>query len=81
MEKMYFFETLLNRKTTPFTIAESVSRKPYYLGINLLKYFIYLFERKRKRAQTGGGEKGEGQANFPVSMDPNTGLHLRPQRS
>ena len=39
------------------------------------KDFIYLSERERERARAGG--EAERETAFPLSRDPNVGLHPR----
>ena len=41
---------------------------------------MYLFEREKARASTsrGGGAEGEGEANSPLSEEPDVGLSLNP---
>ena len=43
------------------------------------KDFFYLFQRERQRvrAQAGGGAARKGEADFPLSREPDAGLHPR----
>ena len=57
-----------------------------FIFILFFKDFIYLFEIKSMNGSTGGAERerkkeGEGEADSPLSREPNEGLNLRILRS
>ena len=54
----------------------AVSSSDYFF---FRKDFIYLFDRENKRAQTGRVTEveGEEEPDFPLSREPNAGLHPR----
>ena len=55
--------------------------KQLYLWVLKKILFIYLTERARKHKQGELQVEGEGEANSPLSREPNTGLDLRTLRS
>ena len=53
----------------------------YHYKYIYFKIFIYLRERKQERAWAGGEAEEEGEANFPLSREPDVGLNPRTPRS
>jgi len=38
-----------------------------------LRFYLFICQRERERAQAGGAAQGEGEAGPPVSRDPDAG--------
>ena len=43
--------------------------------------YLFIWERGRERAQVGEGAEGEGEADFPLSREPDAGLDPKTLRS
>ena len=56
-----------------------VSVNQFYILFIFFKDFIYLFDTGR--AQAGGGAETEGEADSPLSREPDRGLYPRTPRS
>jgi len=52
----------------------------YYILKKKKKDFIYSFEKERKRAWAVGGAEGKGEADSPMSVEPDTKLNPRTPR-
>ena len=41
----------------------------------IFKRYIFIHLRKKEKTWAGGGAEGEGEAGFPLSRKPESGLH------
>ena len=73
--------TLKNSLNDPLGFCGIIQHTPVFLHSGPVPFFkkdfTYLFERKRKRTQVGGGSEGETDSPTPPSGEPIVGLNPR----
>ena len=64
----------------PWALHKRQFQVPHFEFFFFLRFYVCIWEREermRNWAQAGGGTEGEGEADSPLSREPNWGLHPR----